>query len=403
MSRHVHHPDSTIKYLALSELYLPNKGGHIVWFDKICRHLGNVLLLTQKLDNLPDYEVDNGLQIRRVSLSRVSFLRPESLFLYLNFFLEGLKSNRKHLEAIISARVLPEGLIGNILSKIFKIPHIVIAHGEEVNRSRGNIKLPSRRKITNILKRYFLWNTYKNATHIVANSHFTLDLLTGGGVHPSQITVIHPGVDTNIFQPSTQKDFQLIQDYDLQDKKILLTVGRLTPRKGQDMTIKALKYITKQIPNVVYVIAGSGNYRSELEALANSLGVSSHVRFIGPISDKILPKLYNVCDVFLMPNRTTMNANDIEGFGIVFLEASACGKPVIGGNSGGVPDAILDNITGMLIDAGDPLNIARAVIHILENEKVAHELGKRGRSRVINSLSWEHSMEKFETVLKNIR
>jgi phosphatidylinositol alpha-1,6-mannosyltransferase len=188
------------------------------------------------------------------------------------------------------------------------------------------------------------------------------------------------GVDGERFRPDVNP--RLIRDrYGLDGARVLLTVGRLVERKGHDVVIRALRRVSEAIGPVRYLIAGSGSEERRLRALAADLGCADEVIFIGHVSDEDLPPLYAACDVFVMPSRALQERDGIEGFGIVFLEAGASGKPVIGGRSGGITDAVLDGTTGVLVNPQDVEEIAEALIRLLRDREDAARMGEEGRRR----------------------
>ena len=165
-------------------------------------------------------------------------------------------------------------------------------------------------------------------------------------------------------------------------KRVLLTVGRVVPRKGMDTIIRALPSLIETFPDLHYLLVGRGEYRATLEALAAELGVSDHVTFVGSVADGELVEHYRLCDLFVMPNRELPN-HDTEGFGLVFLEANACGKPVIGGRAGGVVEAVRDGENGLLVNGDDVADVSRAIASVLGDEALADRLsderpGNRG-------------------------
>ena len=159
-------------------------------------------------------------------------------------------------------------------------------------------------------------------------------------------------------------------------------------RKGHRNIVQALPKVLEKVPEAVYLIVGEGTEEDELRQLARHCGVEHQVIFAGSVSPEELPLYYNTGDVFIMTSREIEEEGDFEGFGIVFLEANACGKPVIGGNSGGVKDAIVEGETGLLIDPLNPAKIAAALIRLLTEKSLAGRLGKKGRERVEKELSW---------------
>ncbi len=212
---------------------------------------------------------------------------------------------------------------------------LVYVHGEEVPHGSGYF---------NGLRLQAL----QSASALVAVSSFTKNALVEAGIPAQRITVITNGVDTARFQPGA-KSQRIVDRYGLANRRVLLTLARLDKRKGQDMIVRALPAIRQAVPDVVYLIVGEGSYGDTLRKLVVDLRLEDAVIFTGAVSDAEAVEFYRTCDVYVMPNRATEDG-DTEGFGLVFLEAGACGKPVIGGRAGGVPDAITHEVTGLLVE-----------------------------------------------------
>jgi phosphatidylinositol alpha-1,6-mannosyltransferase len=155
------------------------------------------------------------------------------------------------------------------------------------------------------------------------------------------------------------------------------------------MVIRALPQVLQSIPDTVYLIVGGGPDRERLESLAVATGVRDRVVFAGYAPDSDLPHIYALSDLFIMPSRINLEACDVEGFGLVFLEAGACGKPVIGGRSGGISDAIVEEKTGFLVDPHDPDDIAQVLVRLLSDKELSGRIGEQGRLRVIHGFSWK--------------
>ena len=166
------------------------------------------------------------------------------------------------------------------------------------------------------------------------------------------------------------------------------------------MVIRALPILCGTIPDLSYVIVGDGPFRDQLESLALSLGVRNRVVFLGQVSDEDLPDMYALADVFVMPSRECLSENDVEGFGMVFLEANACGKPAVGGRSGGIPEALVDGVTGFLVDPHDPKGVAAALIRLLTSKDLAESFGKHGRLRAVQDFSWARVAERVLTIME---
>ena len=195
------------------------------------------------------------------------------------------------------------------------------------------------------------------------------------------------------------KNQEIVDNLKLERNKVILTVGRLVKRKGVDIVITSLPRVLEKVPNAIYLVVGEGPDRRNLEKLAEELNLRGKVIFTGFVSDADLPKYYTVCDVFIMTSRDING--DIEGFGIVFLEANACAKPVIGGKSGGMYDAVEDGISGILVDPTSVDEISQTVIMLLTDEEIAMRMGKQGRDRVEREFSYLTIAEKIALIFKD--
>jgi phosphatidylinositol alpha-1,6-mannosyltransferase len=214
----------------------------------------------------------------------------------------------------------------------------------------------------------------------------------------SKLVRLAPGIDTDHFSPA-KKNPRIRRELGLEDKKVIVSVGRLVHRKGQDFLIDALPIIAQSVPNVHLLLVGEGPYRSELEKRANSLGVGERITFIGRVQYAELPEYICGGDIFAMPSRSRLAGLEVEGLGIVYLEASACGLPVIGGVSGGAPDAVIEGETGFSVDGKSAPAIAQAAIHLLENPEFAAQLGAQGRDWIVSQWRWEIWSEAFNKLL----
>jgi phosphatidyl-myo-inositol dimannoside synthase len=217
-----------------------------------------------------------------------------------------------------------------------------------------------------------------------------------------ELVRIAPGIDTKLFHPM-KKDRELLQKYDLANKKVIVCVGRLVHRKGQDRLIQALPKIHQSHPEATILFVGQGPYRKKLDQIAQSLSLTDSIRFVGRVANEDLPRYFALGDVFAMPSRTRLAGLEVEGLGIVYLEAGSCGLPVIAGNSGGAPDAVREGETGLVVDGNDPDAISHAVIRILDDPPWARNLGLAGRAWAEKNWSWDLWGEKFAKVLFNDR
>ncbi len=268
------------------------------------------------------------------------------------------------------------GILAWGLSLLVPMKYIVFAHGYEFEKVKG----------VRWAHRLYLM-IFERAEKVIANSRDTRERLLRFGVSPEKIEILHPAVGLDRYRPCEVPPSYL-EKTGLSNRLILLTVGRLIERKGHDRVIESLPEIIQTFPNVLYGIVGVGPEERILRQKVHSLGLEDYVRFMGKVSDEELLYLYNACKTFVMPSREIPDGGHVEGFGIVYLEANACGKPVIGGRSGGIGEAIREGETGFLVDPNSPHEIAEKVIFLLSHPEEAEAIGKRG-------LEWAH--EAFDT------
>ncbi|MEN2418667.1 glycosyltransferase family 4 protein [Streptomyces rimosus] len=207
-----------------------------------------------------------------------------------------------------------------------------------------------------------------------------------------------PGVDEKTFHPGSGGD-EVRARLGLAERPVVVCVSRLVPRKGQDTLIEAMPRILAEVPDAVLLIVGGGPYEKQLHALAVEKGVADSVRFTGSVPWEELPAHYGAGDVFAMPCRTRRGGLDVEGLGIVYLEASATGLPVVAGDSGGAPDAVLDGETGYVVPGGSPTVAAERVIALLKDPEARRRMGERGRAWVEEKWRWDLLAERLKALL----
>lgn len=207
-----------------------------------------------------------------------------------------------------------------------------------------------------------------------------------------------PGVDEKTFHPASGGD-EVRARLGLTGRPVVVCVSRLVPRKGQDTLIRAMPAILAAEPDAVLLIVGGGPHGKTLRRLAHDTGVSAAVRFTGPVPWPELPAHYGAGDVFAMPCRTRRGGLDVEGLGIVYLEASATGLPVVAGDSGGAPDAVLDGETGWVVHGGSPAEAADRITALLADAELRRSMGERGRAWVEEKWRWDLLAEQLKTLL----
>jgi phosphatidyl-myo-inositol dimannoside synthase len=208
-----------------------------------------------------------------------------------------------------------------------------------------------------------------------------------------------PGVDVDRFEPNSVARAELRARYGLGDRPVVVCVSRLVPRKGQDMLIRALPAIRERVPAAALVIVGGGPYRESLHRLAAEFGVTDHVVFTDGVPSEELPAHHAMADVFAMPCRTRGSGLDVEGLGIVYLEASATGVPVVAGRSGGAPESVRDGETGLVVDGWDVGQVAAAVGDLLADPDRAAAMGAAGRQWVVDEWQWSYKAQRLSELL----
>jgi len=207
-----------------------------------------------------------------------------------------------------------------------------------------------------------------------------------------------PGVDTGRFSPAVD-GAAVRARHGLTDRPVIVCVSRLVPRKGQDALIRALPAVRERVPDAALLLVGGGRYRQQLHRLARRAGVAEHVRFAGAVPSEQLPQHFAAGDVFAMPCRTRRLGMDVEGLGMVFLEASATGLPVLAGDSGGAPDAVRPGATGEVVDGRDHAAIAELLAGLLADPPAARRLGAAGRHWVEQDWQWDRIAARLADLL----
>jgi phosphatidylinositol alpha-1,6-mannosyltransferase len=382
-------PRKPIKSLLISSIYFPPQvGGISQIMASLVRYMGpeEICCLAGVPANCKNLEKE--FQARIYRRPRVFAGTPITQGLALAASITEIML-REHPQ-VIQVSTAYDGYLALHLQHWVKLPFVVYAHGNEILDIAGAFSAKPKLSL-------------QRAARVLANSNFTAKLVEAAGVDPRRIVVLHPGCNIEHFRPDV--DCSSIRQRLLPNRqrtRVILTVGNLVARKGYDMVLRALPQVLKDVPGTTYVIAGDGPKRNELEELAQQLEVRDHVVFAGQVGNEVLPQLYALADVFAMPSRARLQACDVEGFGLVFLEASACGKPVVGGNCGGIPDAVENGITGWLVDPSDPDEIATRIAELLKNPAMASTFGKQGRERVVREFTWDRFATRLREVLYSV-
>jgi phosphatidylinositol alpha-1,6-mannosyltransferase len=207
------------------------------------------------------------------------------------------------------------------------------------------------------------------------------------------VSVLYPGADIEAFRPDLPTD-DLRERYGIGDRPLVVCVSRLVARKGQDVLIRGMTEVRRRVPDATLLIVGGGPYEDELRRLAAE-ALEGSVIFAGQVSEEDLPRHYAVGDVFAMPCRTRLGGLEVEGWGNVFIEAAACARPVVVGDSGGAREALVDGETGILVDGANVASVADAVATLLGDPERARRMGEAGRARVERAHTWPAIAERL--------
>lgn len=347
------------KTLVLTENFPPIEGGSGRWFWELYSRLpGDKVVIATNInsENAHLKTPLNEMVIERLPLSSAEWgvKSTSGLSFYLKSVWRVIKLVKKHnIKEIHCGRVIHEGVIAWLVERLTGIKYVCYVHGEDVEVAATS------REHSLLVKRVCL-NSHKlicnseNSKQIVHKLRFaSLD----------KCVVLHPGFDAEQFLPAQQNN-QIRNKFGWNNKFVVITVGRLQRRKGQDYFIKAMPELLIRYPNLYYAIVGRGELKKELEEQINSLGLSENVEVITDADDFKIVEMYQQCDLFILPNRTI--GGDIEGFGMVLLEAQACGKYVVAGNSGGTAETMKVGETGFVIDCNSPDEIVDGFTAVMQ-------------------------------------
>lgn len=349
-----------------------------------------IFVLTQHSKD--DFKFDRGQKFKIIRVANIIILREILLFLWFFYIVKRFK-----IQHVINLVWMPCGVISLFASRILNFSYYVVAFGSEIFDANTLLKSKIKKKL-----KWLMQLTFNNANKCFPISNYTEAILQKNGIRPSNLLVVPGGVDLSKFNPNIDYG-EIIKKYGLVNKRIVLTVARLDEHKGHDLVIKSLPEVLREIPDLVYLIVGDGPEKKRLKELVMALGLKDKVVFTGSVPHEKTPKFYALCDLFIMPSREIkLGRQWFEGFGIAYLEASACSKPVIGGASGGIRDAVVADQTGVLVDPNGTQGISRALQLLLKDKKYAVMLGEKGRARVESNFSWQIIARRIDTVIQEI-
>jgi phosphatidyl-myo-inositol dimannoside synthase len=375
------------KFILFTLEYSPFKGGIAQYYQNLAQYwpAGELTVLT---DGEP-LSTDPANIIRRSLLNK--YLRPRWLnsIFQLSIINYQLKKERGLIHIMVG-QILPLGIPTYFLAKIFKFKYSVILHGLDFSLA---IATKRKKKITGKI--------LAKAEKIICANNYTANLVKFFNADLSaKISVVNPGIEPS-FVRNPERVRKLKNQYNLNDKIVLFSLGRLVERKGFDKVIAAMPAAISAAPNLIYAIAGTGPEENNLKNLVATLPeeIKNKIIFLGSISDTDRWAWLELCDIFIMPARNI--DGDFEGFGTVYLEVNLAGKPVIAGDSGGVRDAVINNINGLLINPEKPEEIAQAIIKLSADSELRQALGSQGKRRAVENFNAKKQVEKIYSFLSS--
>jgi len=386
-----------MRILLATSQFAPEPGGvpRLLW--QFCAHrptdieLSIITVEQLSPDTYLEFDREAPFPIKRVPLQRGN----GATSMVYTVELAGLL-RRWRPDVLFSGVAYPTAIMAAILTRVPPVPLVIYAHSEDLS-------LPG--KIQPTLIRFAL----KKAAAVATPSHFTRQRVLQYGLDPERVSVVYPGVELLSAGVGAEQADPLDRPAWLEpfrNRWLILTVARLVRRKGQDTVIRALPHLIERIPSLHYLIVGDGPAAADLQELACGLGVQDRVTFAGRVEDADLPACYRACQVFAMPTRPGVSDGtggariEVEGFGIVFLEAAAAGKPVIGSLAGGAAEAVVDGETGFLIDPLDLDALVERVLRLALEPETARRMGTVGQKRVQTEFTVTGFAEKLSKILR---
>lgn len=292
---------------------------------------------------------------------------------------------KENIDLLYANFILPQGFVGALVKRFIKIPVVVNALGGDVG-------------ITNPILRYLVKYSLKRVDHIVALTPALRDEIQKMNIGKREITIMPLGVYSDLFSPKF-RDETIRRKYVSNNDPLLIFVGRLVEKKGVAYLIKALPAVLKKFDQARLLIIGNGLLANDLKKLVSELNITDRVYFEGDIDNKKLPQYYASADIFIGPS-VIPASGDLEGQGVVFLEAMASGCCTIGTNIGGIPMSVLHEQSGLLVEQKNSQQISEAIIRILEDSTLRNRLQQNGRDHVVNNFDWQVIARRYQDLFE---
>ncbi|MCS6866298.1 MAG: glycosyltransferase family 4 protein [Gemmataceae bacterium] len=366
--------------LLVSDIFPPHVGGTGRWFWEIYRRWprSEFAIAAGEHPQAAEFDTTHDLRVFRFPLAMTSRgIRSWSNMRHYLRLARGIRQlvRPQGVHLLHAARPLPEGLISLLVKWQTGIPYCCNTQGEDINIATTSREL-----------RWLTHRVLRGASAIIPCSQFTRELLRNEWNVPTEkIRLLYPGVDCDFFQPAPRND-EVREQLGWRGRLVILTVGRLQRRKGHDVMIEAIARLRERFPTILYAIAGDGEERERLTTLVSQWHLAAQVQLLGTLDDTALLRCYQQCDLFALPNRAV--GKDVEGFGMVLLEAQACGRPVLAGASGGTAETLRHGETGVCVPCERADNLAASVAELLTDPDRLERMGRAGRSWVEKHFHW---------------
>lgn len=377
--------------LLVSEVFPPQNGGSGRWLFELYRRMpaGRAAVAAGAYPGCEAFDLKQPLPIERWPFSFTSwgFFSPACAWCYGQAYGQLLKQiKRTRPTAIHCGKVLPEGWLAWMLQLRTGLPYWIYVHGEELQFGTQSRQLG-----------WMMRRVFDAATGVIANSENTAELLRRNWrISENRLHTLNPGVDAERFRPAP-RSFAVRERLGWGERPVILTVGRLQKRKGHDMLIRAMSSIRQRVPNILYSIVGDGMERASLERLISECELTNNVELRGEPNDGELIECYQQCDLFVLPNRTV--DGDFEGFGMVLVEAQACGRPVLAGDSGGTRETMQVGTTGRIVDCTRSEPLAEAIVDLLGDPAQRESMGHAARELTLTRFDWPQLAVRAASIL----
>jgi phosphatidylinositol alpha-1,6-mannosyltransferase len=368
-----------MKTLIITLEYPPQIGGIASYVLNLAVHLpaDETFVYAPKMNDDSVFDAKNNWRVVRAK-PYFSFIWPRWLRLY--WQVRKIVKKEK-IERLMIQHVLPAGYIGFLIKKSLKIPYYIFLHGSDLE-----IGLKKKRRKLSLVCR--------NADKVIVSSAFLKNKLLAKIDSLDNTQVVHPAPGDLFISGINANDVRMAKSQlALEGKKVIITVARFADGKGLPHFIRLLPSILEKVPNAVWLVIGDGPKKNDIINAVQKAGFQNVVRFLGRLDYSTLPLYYHLSDLFVLLTHKDESAE--EGWGTVFMEAAACGLPVVAGRVGGVDEAVEHLVTGLLVDAYQDEQVVSAISELLLKSDYAKQMGAAGRERVLNDFTWEKQIAKI--------